>query len=92
MSQWWIHNRENLPLVNKEQKTKIEYDTGKNPLFLSILLGIKENFENRLNQLLKEKIKTPMMNFSQIISEKGKLIWDSYVLLVCFVIENLYKN
>ncbi|CAG8651551.1 17729_t:CDS:2 [Funneliformis caledonium] len=33
MSQWWMQNRKNLPSVNEEQKKKIEYDTGKNPLF-----------------------------------------------------------
>ena len=90
MSQWWKQNKENLPSVNEEQKKKIEYDTGKNPLFLSFLLGIKENFENRLNQLLQEKIETPMTNFSDIISKSER--WELYVFLVYFAINKLCEN
>ena len=90
MSQWWMQNRENLPSVNEEQKKKIKHDTGKNPLFLSFLLGIKKNFENHLNQLLKEKIKKPMTNFSEMISKSKR--WDLYVFLVYFAINKLYKN
>ena len=90
MSRWWMQNRENLPSVSEEQKKKIEHDTGKNPLFLSFLLGIKENFENHLNQLLKEKIKKPMTNFSEMIPKSEK--WDLYVFLVYFAINKLYKN
>ena len=60
--------------VNEEQKKKIEHDTGKNPLFLSFLLGIKENFESHLNQLLKDKIKNPMTNFSEMISKSERWI------------------
>ncbi|GES90603.1 hypothetical protein GLOIN_2v1786107 [Rhizophagus clarus] len=85
MSQWWMKNKENLPSVNEEQKKKIEHDTGKNPLFLSFLLGVKENFENHLNQLLKEKIKKPMTNFSEIIPR-----WDLHVKLMSSFLTNGY--
>ena len=93
MSQWWIKNVSKLPLMNDEQKEKIEYITGRNPLFLSFFLGSEEDFENAFNHLeriLINKIQEPMTNFSDIISKSER--WDLYVLLVCFAINKLYEN
>ncbi|PKC66608.1 hypothetical protein RhiirA1_511744 [Rhizophagus irregularis] len=39
MLQWWIRNNSNLPSMDEERKRKIEYITGRNPLFLSFLPG-----------------------------------------------------
>jgi hypothetical protein len=93
MLQWWIKNNCNLPSLDDEQKKKIEYITGRNPLFLSFFLP-EEDFENAFNHLkriLMKKIHEPMTNFSDIIS-KSKKRWDTYVLLVYFAINKLYEN
>lgn len=92
MSQWWIKNVSKLPLMNDEQKEKIEYITGRNPLFLSFLPGSEKNFEDtfdRLKPILIQKIKIPMTNFSNIIKSER---WEMYVSLVYFAINKLYEN
>ena len=89
MLQWWTKNNSNL---DDKQKRRIEYITGRNPLFLSFFLGSEdfENAFNRLERMLIKKIQEPMANFSDIISKSEK--WDLYVLLVYLVINKLYEN
>jgi hypothetical protein len=79
MLQWWIRNNSNFPSMDDERKRKIEYITGRNPLFLSFLPGSEKNFEDaldRLKSILIEKIKIPMTNFSDIIKIER---WEVYV-------------
>jgi hypothetical protein len=81
MLQWWVKNNSNLPSMDDEQKKKIEYVTGRNPLFLSFLLGSEKNFEDAfecLKPILMERIQVPMTNFSGIIKSER---WDMYVFL-----------
>jgi len=92
MSQWWMQNRENLPSMDDEQRKKIEYTTGRNPLILSFLLGSEKNFDDawkRLKPILMEKIQVQITNFSDIIKRER---WDTYVFLFYFVVNKLYEN
>ncbi|RGB24114.1 hypothetical protein C1646_633179 [Rhizophagus diaphanus] len=92
MSQWWMQNRKNLPSMDNEQWKKIEYTTGRNPLFLSFFLGSEKNFDDawkRLKLILMEKIQVQITNFSDIIKRER---WDTYVFLFYFVVNKLYKN
>ncbi|GES93495.1 hypothetical protein RCL_jg21267.t1 [Rhizophagus clarus] len=88
MSQWWIKNNSNLPSMDNEQKKKIEYITGRN---LSFLAGSEKNFEDALDQLkriLIKKIKPPLTNFTDIISESGR--WNLHIQLMSSCSTNGY--
>jgi hypothetical protein len=89
MLQWWTKNNSNLPSLDDEQKKKIEYITGRNPLFLSFLPGSKKNFEDAFDCLKRILIKK-ITNFSDILLESKR--WDLYVFLFYFTINKLYKN
>jgi hypothetical protein len=94
MKEWWSSHNPDLPAMDEQQKKQTEDITGKVPLFLSILLEFSHvNYKGALeylSQQLTSKIKEPMMNFSDIISESKR--WELYVFLVCFVIGALYEN
>ncbi|CAB5198873.1 unnamed protein product [Rhizophagus irregularis] len=90
MLQWWIRNNSNLPSMDEERKRKIEYITGRNPLFLSFLPGSEKNFEDaldRLKSILIEKIKIPMTNFSDIIKIER---WEVHVKLMSSCMTNSF--
>src|SRR4051812_10493911 len=94
MSQWWMQNRENLPSMDDEQRKKIEYTTGRNPLFLSFLPGSEKNFADawkRLKLILMKKIQVQMTNFSDIIKSERWDTWDTYVFLFYFVVNVIRK-
>jgi hypothetical protein len=48
MQQWWLYYKDRLPIFeDDEERARVEYLTGCNPLLLSPLLRLKDTLEDK---------------------------------------------